>query len=672
MKIGSKLRIPINLTVDPLNKRGETGTLIANKLGIYTIRFSDGKEGKYFASIWAKFEKGGKVKESKMHKNIIKPDYSNNNDVSKENAEMILNQNTQIKHHTSELKSAVKAGAKVPAWVVAKINRSANDISDATHYLEGSVETKMQKGGKVNSMPTHKINCNVYYIDSYEEFQQEAVPEYELQGYDMQEILENDDNFLYIEKGEKGFYDVETNTFETENGSSTRLDDECVIEIKSTKNKRVDGASKTQNTSATKTSLTIGTTINVDDYIFINKMGIYNKLQDRSIETLTLSKMKKDTYVFTDKNNKIYNVWIYGIYPRPKFKKGDIIDLTKYQNIESGQSLYCKSYNITKLKIINETRYDYIVDLNEINPGKTITISKETIIPIDSMPKFDYKIGDFISIDALTGNVDEKKLILNDAKKIGFNKLEVVGYYLYDETKQFLYEVIGYDSTIPYKTYHLYVNRVEPKKMQKGGKVALKMNELNYSTKGWSHKQSPKMQKGGNINMIKKRLDGLGVEYEMSKTNKVQPFKVIYKPIDESDEFYNKFENIVDLFNLKGVVKLTLRKRKVNKMQHGGMVNIDYNKLISLIKAADNPKNLPIYYNSSQNVINIGGVGYDKGDLVKMFNSQPGQSSDIKNLFYKANQHPNETKKAIESMNKGIKIRIGYGYGNEPFVEYMK
>jgi hypothetical protein len=122
----------------------------------------------------------------------------------------------------------------------------------------------------------------------------------------------------------------------------------------------------------------------------------------------------------------------------------------------------------------------------------------------------------------------------------------------------------------------------------------------------------------------------------------------------------------------KGVVKLTQRKRKVNKMQHGGMLNIDYNKLISLIKAADNPKNLPIYYNSDQNVINIGGVGYDKGDLVKMFNSQPGQSSDIKSLFYKANQHPNETKKAIESMNKGIKIRIGYGYGNEPFVEYMK
>ena len=35
--------------------------------------------------------------------------------------------------------------------------------------------------------------------------------------------------------------------------------------------------------------------------------------------------------------------------------------------------------------------------------------------------------------------------------------------------------------------------------------------------------------------MVKKRLDALGVKYEMSKTDKVRPFKVIYKPINKSD-----------------------------------------------------------------------------------------------------------------------------------------
>jgi len=60
------------------------------------------------------------------------------------------------------------------------------------------------------------------------------------------------------------------------------------------------------------------------------------------------------------------------------------------------------------------------------------------------------------------------------------------------------------------------------------------------------------------IDMAKKQLDALGVKYEMSTTDKVRPFKVIYKPINKSDEFYNKFEDIVDLFNLKGVVKSSM------------------------------------------------------------------------------------------------------------------
>jgi len=57
------------------------------------------------------------------------------------------------------------------------------------------------------------------------------------------------------------------------------------------------------------------------------------------------------------------------------------------------------------------------------------------------------------------------------------------------------------------------------------------------------------------VDDIKNRLDALGVKYEISTTDKIKPFKVIYKPIDKSDEFYDKFENIVDLFGLKGVVK---------------------------------------------------------------------------------------------------------------------
>jgi hypothetical protein len=63
------------------------------------------------------------------------------------------------------------------------------------------------------------------------------------------------------------------------------------------------------------------------------------------------------------------------------------------------------------------------------------------------------------------------------------------------------------------------------------------------------------------IDMAKKQLDQLGAKYEMSG-NKFKPFKVIYKPIGQSDEFYDTFEDIVDLFNLKGVVKSSMSETK--------------------------------------------------------------------------------------------------------------
>ena len=66
--------------------------------------------------------------------------------VINENAEMILNNNKQIAHHTKELAEVVNKDTHVPAWVVAKTFRSATDLSDVTHYLEGN-SNKFAKGG---------------------------------------------------------------------------------------------------------------------------------------------------------------------------------------------------------------------------------------------------------------------------------------------------------------------------------------------------------------------------------------------------------------------------------------------------------------------------------------------------------------------------------------------
>ena len=113
-----------------------------------------------------KMKKGGKVK------NIIKSDYSNNNDVSEENAEMVRNQNKQILHHTEELKKALDSGVQVPAWVVAKINRATNDMSDATHYLDGTLRYAYGgdiKGGQVYDWNKYGVENTIAVTDVKDE-----------------------------------------------------------------------------------------------------------------------------------------------------------------------------------------------------------------------------------------------------------------------------------------------------------------------------------------------------------------------------------------------------------------------------------------------------------------------------------------------------------------------
>ena len=115
-----------------------------------------------------KMAKGGKVKE----KNIVKSDYSNNNDVSEENAEMVRNQNKQILHHTAELKKALDSGVEVPAWVVAKINRATNDMSDATHYLDGTLRYAYGgdiKGGQVYDWNKYGVENTIAVTDVKDE-----------------------------------------------------------------------------------------------------------------------------------------------------------------------------------------------------------------------------------------------------------------------------------------------------------------------------------------------------------------------------------------------------------------------------------------------------------------------------------------------------------------------
>ena len=69
------------------------------------------------------------------------------NNIEKENNEMLRNQIKEAQHHSSELKSVVTSQTQVEPWVVAKMERATTDLSDITHYLDGQKSMKMAKGG---------------------------------------------------------------------------------------------------------------------------------------------------------------------------------------------------------------------------------------------------------------------------------------------------------------------------------------------------------------------------------------------------------------------------------------------------------------------------------------------------------------------------------------------
>ena len=74
--------------------------------------------------------------------------YGDGGSVEEGNKHMLMNQAVQFKHHAEELMNQLKSDKKIDAWVVAKAERAATDLSDITHYLEGRNQ-QMAKGGIV-------------------------------------------------------------------------------------------------------------------------------------------------------------------------------------------------------------------------------------------------------------------------------------------------------------------------------------------------------------------------------------------------------------------------------------------------------------------------------------------------------------------------------------------
>jgi hypothetical protein len=89
--------------------------------------------------------------------------------------EMAENISVQIAHHAIELKEALEGKTYIEPWVTSMLQRAADNLSDATHYLEGK-EEKMAKGGRIREFDdvliisknrlgmVEAIADNIYYV----------------------------------------------------------------------------------------------------------------------------------------------------------------------------------------------------------------------------------------------------------------------------------------------------------------------------------------------------------------------------------------------------------------------------------------------------------------------------------------------------------------------------
>tara|TARA_R110000772_G_scaffold6427_1_gene22397 strand:+ start:984 stop:1694 length:711 start_codon:yes stop_codon:yes gene_type:complete len=141
---------------------------------------------------------------------------------------------------------------KIINWLDQNATKNTDRDIDYDYELEGGEQVKIANGGIMVDIESgiskklsfsefkkyfinenelvnenKKINTNVYYVDEYQDFNQEAVPEYEID--DVEDMLSsNEKNHLYIKKGTKGQY--EGGIFTTEEESDTRVEPEYVIE----------------------------------------------------------------------------------------------------------------------------------------------------------------------------------------------------------------------------------------------------------------------------------------------------------------------------------------------------------------------------------------------------------------------------------------------------------
>jgi len=147
--------------------------------------------------------------------------------------------------------------------------------------------------------------------------------------------------------------------------------------------------------------------------------------------------------------------------------------------------------------------------------------------------------------------------------------------------------------------------------------------------------------------------------------------KKVYQKAKDDKKFLEIYQ---EARSLRNVIRTHVRNNYPDDYKNAMRENMNeesssvYNTVVDLILNAKS--RYPVYYNTSRGWVNVGGTGYQGGDLVTIFKAKQGQSTNIKNVFYKAAQTPDETKKEVERLSKG-KISVDLeGKGPSAILKY--
>lgn len=124
-----------------VNKENGNWVIYPNNLEQWEADYGNKALDEIEKDVNKKFSDGGYMAEGGLAEYYEKKKYKyDEGGFVDENTEMLMSQVKEIRHHADEIQNLIDNNTRVEAWVVAKAERSATDLSDITHYIDGKKE----------------------------------------------------------------------------------------------------------------------------------------------------------------------------------------------------------------------------------------------------------------------------------------------------------------------------------------------------------------------------------------------------------------------------------------------------------------------------------------------------------------------------------------------------